>query len=333
MTPPFAGRPVTPPLTPAITPQPDPFAERSARVWVQPEAPTPEEEFVATQGVASEPPPAEPVGDDSTQEREAPEPARAAAPEPERQAAEVTSASQAEEDPFADWDAQLREETSGMRADQDEAGGHGAADEAAGAPAEAEWSDASFDLAGEAMRSLPRELSMPGSVGAEISLPESSRSPFDTTGETDAVRARAGASDEAEESGEAEEKVGLYGGAQAPLAADVVPETASGEPVIDAMPPELLRAYPSLQDTATHETQRPSGAIYAGEPAEAWAAATAGQGDPSAGDRAARMLERIAGRVRSGEVIVPDLAPGAGDAAVLAALLAAMLGGSRESGA
>ena len=342
ITPPFAGRPVTPLPTPAITPQADPFAERTARAWIQPETPTPEEEFVAAQGTASGDPRNAPVEEPTTAE---PAPAGHPAAEPEvaeekeaehgiaaaaERGPEPSSPSAAEgdqdEDPFADWDAQLREEQSagpvaaGEPSDSfDEA--------AADAPTESEWSDASFDLAGEAMRSLPPELSMPGAAGGDISLPEATDAPFDTTDEVAAQVRRA------EEPEAPAEKVGLYGDSAAPMAEDVVPAAAAGEPAIEAMPRELLSAYPSLQDTSTYETQRPSGAIYAGEPAEAWAAATAGDRDPGAGDRAARTLERIAARVRSGDLALPATAEGAGDAAVLAALLAAMLGGSRESGA
>ena len=135
------------------------------------------------------------------------------------------------------------------------------------------------------------------------------------------------------------EKVGLYDDARAPMSEDVVPAAATGQPAIDAMPPELIQAYPSLQDTAAYETFGASrgtpeaAAIYAGEPAEAWEAAAAGESDHGARERTARILERIASRVRSGELHAPELPDAAGDAAVLAALLASMLGGPRERGA
>jgi hypothetical protein len=46
--------------------------------------------------------------------------------------------------------------------------------------------------------------------------------------------------------------------------------------------------------------------------------------------RIAAALDRLAERVRSGEIDVSSIAPDATDAAILASILAALLGGSRS---
>lgn len=231
-------------------------------------------------------------------------------------------------DPFAEWDEQLRdagEERDTSRAQERD---FAAGEEAAGHSAQSDWSAPSFESLGEAGRALPKELSRSSPLQPELDVPDDVAAPFDAIDGGSAV----------EEPGEPEEKVGLYGESRAPMSEDVVPAAATGQPAIDAMPPELMSAYPSLQDTAAYETFEaprgtPESAIYAGEPAEAWEAATAGEADHGARERTARLLERIASRVRSGDVHAPDLPAGAEDATALAALLASMLGGPRERGA
>jgi hypothetical protein len=66
------------------------------------------------------------------------------------------------------------------------------------------------------------------------------------------------------------------------------------------------------------------------EPRSAAAAAAAASVDPRVahGLRASAALDRLAQRVRDGEIDVSSVAPGASDAAVLASVLAALLGGS-----
>ena len=231
-------------------------------------------------------------------------------------------------DPFAEWDEQLRDAGQERDASRAQERGFAAGEEAAGHAAQSDWSAPSFESLGDAGRALPKELSRSSPLQPELDVPEDVAAPFDTIDGGSA----------AEEPGEPAEKVGLYGDSRAPMSEDVVPAAATGQPAIDAMPPELVSAYPSLQDTAAYETfeaprSTPESAIYAGEPAEAWEAATAGEADHGARERTARLLERIASRVRSGELHAPDVAAETGDAAALAALLASMLGGSRERGA
>ncbi len=141
------------------------------------------------------------------------------------------------------------------------------------------------------------------------------------------------------------EKVGLYDDAGAgasgsttepPRAEDVISANVASEPVIDVAPqPEEERMPPaiaSLQDTLTHEVMRHSHhgerAIYAMESAEEWApsgeSATRG-GSAGAGEQAARALENLARRVRRGEVGIGELPASGSEAAVLAAVLAALL--------
>ena len=142
-----------------------------------------------------------------------------------------------------------------------------------------------------------------------------------------------------------EEKVGLYGDSgpeeEPPLAADVVPETTAAEPVIGvAAPPAIAEAeepvsppaVSALQDTMAHPTARRSlygdEAIYAAEPAEAWAHAAAST--TGATDHVARALESLAARVRRGELPVGQVPTDASPAGVLAAVLAALLGVSER---
>ena len=153
------------------------------------------------------------------------------------------------------------------------------------------------------------------------------------------------APEQASEEPVVEEKVGLYGDAGSdeapPLAEDVVPETAAAEPAIDlAAPPEIAEAeepisppaVSALQDTMAHPTARRSlygdEAIYAAEPAEAWAHAAAST--TGATDHVARALENLAARVRRGELAVGQVPTDASPAGVLAAVLAALLGVSER---
>jgi hypothetical protein len=140
------------------------------------------------------------------------------------------------------------------------------------------------------------------------------------------------------------EKVGLYddGGADysettaPPRAEDVISANVTSEPVIDVAPqPEEERMPPavaSLQDTMTHEVARHSHqgerAIYAMESAEEWAPSgesATRAGAAGAGEQAARTLESLARRLRRGEVGIGEVPSSAGEAAVLAAVLAALL--------
>ena len=228
-------------------------------------------------------------------------------------------------DPFAEWDEQLRDAQDERDAGGGQERGFAAGEEAAGHSAQSDWSAPSFESLGEAGRALPKELAISSPLQPEIDVPEGADAPFDTID-------RGGTEEEPAE------KVGLYGDSRAPMSEDVVPAAATGQPAIDAMPPELMSAYPSLQDTAAYETfgvsrGTPESAIYAGEPAEAWETAAAGEADHGARERTARLLERIASRVRSGELAAPGLTAETGDAAALAALLASMLGSSGERGA
>ena len=139
------------------------------------------------------------------------------------------------------------------------------------------------------------------------------------------------------------EKVGLYdapGGDGAPMepprADDVISANLMAEPVIDVAPqPEEERMPPavaSLQDTMTHEVMRHSHhgerAIYAMESAEEWAPSgesATRAGAAAAGEQAARALESLAKRLRRGELGIAELPASGSEAAVLAAVLAAIL--------
>ena len=109
------------------------------------------------------------------------------------------------------------------------------------------------------------------------------------------------------------------------------PFVAEGLHAPDSEPPSLFAPAPVARDSAPGDPAAPG--AYAGEAGDSAApGAYAGEaGDPAAAS--ARVLEAIAQRVRRGEIVVSwgPLASGKwGDAAVLSAVLASLLGRHTE---